>query len=562
MDIKSAYRTLLAASFVAGAFSLFIAINLTVNQLRLERSDPLNSLALEKLRNDLRMQAQNESLKTEIRELDLLARKAYFSSLTFSNAGAWLLLGSLIISLAALKSAASISRRGPRPGKYEAKDESLEFASQARESLAATLAIMAIVAGFVWLVSDRPIDFSAAPDEPARPSGDQREKLAAMMRLNWPAFRGHNGIGIAHYSNAPVSWNGKTGENVVWKKPVPRRGFSSPIVWGNRVFLTCSDETAREVLCYDGGSGELLWRREVGVVAGMPPELPEVSEDTTYAAATPATDGRFVFAIFGTGNIVCFDFEGGKQWARHLVDVDNIYGHASSLITYRDMLFVQFDDSTEGRVFALDSATGETVWLARRDLEPCWSSPIIAESGSESQLVVAGNPFLTGYDPASGEKLWEYECLGGEVASSPAFADGMVFCANEYAALTALKLADPIELAWEAFDELPDVSSPLATDERLFVASGYGVLNCYDSASGKLLWTREFDEGFYSSPILVGDLVYLMDRAGVMHIFRDAGEYDQIAACELGEAATSIPAVMDGKIYIRGVRSLFCIGEH
>jgi len=562
MDRKIAYWVATAAAFVAGAFAFFIAINLTVNQLRLKSADPLNSPALEALRGELRGEPRNESLKTEIRELDLLARKAYFSSLTFSNAGAWLLLGSLIITLSALKIAAGISKRGPRPGKYEQKDESLEFARQARESLLATLAIMAIVVLFVLLLSEKPVDFSSAEtDEPLGRSEARTAELQERMHLNWPAFRGHNGVGVAHYTNVPVAWNGKTGENVLWKKPVPRRGFSSPIVWDKKLFLTCADEEAREVLCYDAVSGEMLWRREVGVVPGMPPELPDVSEDTTYAAATAATDGRFIFAIFGTGNIVCFDFEGEKQWVRHLVDVENIYGHASSLITYRDLLFVQFDDSTEGRVFALDTASGDTVWLARRELEPCWSSPIIADAERGPQLVVAGNPFLMAYDPASGEKLWEYECLGGEVASSPAFADGMVFSANEYAALTALKLAQPIKLAWEAFGELPDVSSPLATGERLFLATGYGTLGCYDSASGELLWNLEFDEGFYSSPILVGDRVYLMDREGVMHIFRNADEYEQIATCELGEAATSIPAIMDGRIYIRGVKSLFCIGE-
>lgn len=562
MDKKTAYWTATAVAFLSGAFALFIAINLTVNQLRLKRADPLNSAVLEDLRGELREQPQNESLKTEIREFDLLARKAYFTSLSFSNAGAWLLLAGLTISLGALKIAANLSRRGPRPGKYEQKDESLEFASQARESLAAALAIMGIVVLFVFFVSEKPIGFSAPkPDEADGRAAARADNLHESMRLNWPAFRGRNGIGIAHYSNAPTAWNGATGENVLWKKPVPRRGFSSPIVWSNRVFLTCADEQARELLCYDGGTGALLWRQEVGIVPGMPPELPEVSEDTTYAAATAATDGRFIFAIFGTGNIVCFDFEGEKQWVRHLVDVENIYGHASSLITYRDLLYVQIDDDNRGRVFALDTETGDTVWLARRELEPCWSSPIIAPAGSGPQLVVSGNPLLIGYDPESGEKLWEYECLGGEVASSPAFADDVVFSANEYAVLAALKLAEPIELAWEAFDALPNVSSPLATGQRLFVSTGYGVLNCYDSATGEMLWTQEFEDGFYSSPILSGERVYLMDRAGVMHIFRDSDEYEPIAACELGEAAATIPAIMDGRIYIRGVESLFCIGE-
>lgn len=555
-----AYRTAIATGYIAGVFALFIAINLTVNHLRLKSADPLDSAALQELRSELREQPENESLKTEIRNLDLLARKAYFNSLTFTNAGAWLLLGSLAIMLIALKIAGNIAKRPPQPDKFEDKDTSLQYASQAREALLATLVIMVVVVAFTLLIAENPLGFSIKDAAKTAPDKEgQLDELHAEMHLNWPSFRGHNGIGIAHYTNAPTAWDGQTGENVLWKKPVPRRGFSSPIVWEDKVFLTCADETAREVLCYDGASGELLWQEAVGTVPGMPAELPEVEDDTTYAASTPATDGRYVFAIFGTGNVACFDFEGNRQWVRHLVDVENIYGHSSSLTTYRDMLFVQFDDDTKGRVFALDAATGETRWRDDRDLLPCWSSPIIAEAQSGPQLVVAGNPKVMGYELEAGERLWEEDCLDGEVASSPAFADNTVFTANEYANLTAIKLGDPIEVIWDASDALPDVSSPVASDEHLIVATGYGTTVCYNPESGEKYWTEEFDEGFYSSPILVGNRVYLMDRTGTMHIFKADDEYREIAQCELGEPASSIPAIMDGKIYIRGQENLYCI---
>lgn len=562
MDKSAVYRIAVAIGFISGAFALFLAVSLTVNHLRLKSADPLNSATLQELREELKTQPENTALKTEIRNLDLLARKAYFTSLTLTNSGAWLLLASLAVMLAAFKIAADISKRQPQPGAFEAKDDSLEYARQAREALVATLAIMGIVIVFVLLITEMPVSFTGQDAaQSAELKQEQIRERQAQMKLNWPAFRGPNGLGIAHYANVPTVWNGKTGENILWKKPLPRKGFSSPLVWEDKVFLTCADETAREVLCYDGESGELLWQKAVGTVPGMPPELPEVGEDTTYAAPTPATDGRFVFAIFGTGNIACFDFEGNRQWARHLVNVENIYGHASSLITHKDLLFVQFDDDKKGRVFALDTVTGQTVWLAERDLEPCWSTPIVAPAKSGPQLVVAGNPKLMAYEPESGEKLWELECLGGEVASSPAFAANTVFMANEYAALTAVELDKPIEVAWEAFDALPDVSSPLAFDNYLIVATGFGVVNCYNTDTGEKLWTKEFEDGFYSSPILAGSRIYLMDRNGIMHIFEAGAQYKEIARCSLGEPATTIPAIMDGRIYIRGLQNLYCIGE-
>lgn len=562
MKSPTIYKTALTTAFLSGAFAVFIAINMTVSNLRIDRIDPVNSVALEQLRFELRSQPDNEVLKEEIRQLDLLARKAYFSNLEFTAAGATLLLLFLAITIASLKIASKQTLRPPDPGKHEDKDESLEFARQARESLVATLIILAIVVLFALLSTTTPVDFTQGRAAiHTRAARVDYGRLQSESARQWPAFRGPNGVGIAHHTNVPLEWDGETGRNILWKSPVPRRGFSSPIVWGDLIFLTAADSEAREVICYDATSGELLWRSEVGVVPGMPHVLPEVTDYTTYAAATPATNGEFVFAIFGTGNLAAFDFDGNLRWVRHLVSVENIYGHSSSLITYENKVFVQFDDDNGGRVFAIDGRTGRTIWKAERELQTCWSSPIIAETEAGPQLIVAGHPNLKGYDIETGTELWRHDCLGGEVASSPAFSGNRVFAANEFSTVTAIELSNPIEILWEGFDDLPDVSSPLAFGEYLLVASGFGAVNMYNAADGELLWTQDFEEGFYSSPLLVGGNIYLMDKTGTTHVFEAGPEYRAVAMNPLGEVANTIPAIMDGRIFIRGDEHLYCIGQ-
>ncbi len=562
MKSAAIYKTSLATAFISGAFAVFIAINMTVSNLRVDRVDPVNSAALEQLRFELRSQSDNETLKDEIRQLDLLARKAFFSNLEFTAGGATLLLIFITITIAALKIASKQTIKPPDPGQHEDKDDSLEFARQARESLVATLIIVGIVVLFALLSTTSPIDFTQGRAAiHMRAARTDYQRLQRESALQWPAFRGPNAVGIAHYSNAPLEWDGESGLNILWKSPVPRRGFSSPIVWGNRIFLTAADSEAREVLCYDTASGDLLWRSEIGVVPGMPHVLPEVTDYTTYAASTPATNGEFVFAIFGTGNLAAFDFDGNMQWVRHLVSVENIYGHSSSLITYEDKVFVQFDDDGGGRVFAIDGRTGRTIWKAERELETCWSSPIIAAAGAGPQLVVAGHPNLKGYDIETGAELWRHDCLGGEVASSPAFSGNRVFAANEFAVLTAIELGDPIQILWEAYDELPDVSSPVAFADYIVMASGMGTVSMYNAASGELLWSKDFDEGFYSSPLLVGDNIYLMDKTGTTYVFEAGPEYREISRNPLGEVANTIPAIMDGRIFIRGNDHIYCIGR-
>ncbi len=376
---------------------------------------------------------------------------------------------------------------------------------------------------------------------------------------NWPSFRGPGGSGFSDSANTPVSWDGTSGDGVVWKTAVPKPGLNSPIIWGDRLFISGADEEGQEVYCFDRHTGELLWLRKVENIPGSSAEPPEVAEDTGHAAPTMATDGRRVFAIFSTGDIAGYDFEGSRLWAKNLGVADIHYGYASSLVLYKTRLLIQYDDMSNPRLIALDAATGENAWEISREVAASWSSPIVVNTGSRSEVIIGATPVLASYDPETGKELWSIECLLGEVGPSPAYADGMAFAVNQFGDLVAISL-ETNQVVWQTYEDLPDVSSPLATGRFLIIGTSYGVVTCFNAKTGEIFWFHEFYDGFYSSPVLAGDKVYMMDRSGVVHIFKAAEEYIPLGAPELGEPSDSTPAFMDNLIYIRGQENLYCIG--
>lgn len=543
------HRIASITAVIAGTFSLFVTFQLTADYTNMTKTDPLNLPAIEQLRIELRNQTTNDAIKTEIRNLDMITRRAYFSSLAFRNTGSLILVISIIITLIALKTVMQYTDKTPQPGKFLESDPLLHPSNEARRTILLSLFFLLFISLFFAYRSK----LAQSPDNDAQGNID--------LALTWPCFRGPGGLGVAHFTNAPLEWDGSTGKNILWKTPVPGIGFSSPIVLDGKVFITCGDNKIREVLCFDADTGTLLWRKDVGPISGTPAKLPEINEDTSFAAPTMATDGRNVFAIFATGNVVCFDQNGIRQWTHSFGLLDNPYGHASSLITWNNLLIVQIDETEKGRVTALNTETGLITWETPRKGIGCWASPIIAETSSGPQLILTGNPYVRGYAPSSGEELWQIECMGGEVAPSPAFADDVVYAASEYERLAAIKQSHSTAvIAWESEDDLPDVSSPLAAMGFVFISSSSGIVSCYEAQTGKLQWNHEFPSAFYSSPVLVGKNVFLMDKKGVTHIFAAAAVYKPLAENKLDEEATCVPAFMDGKIYIRGLKNLYCIG--
>jgi outer membrane protein assembly factor BamB len=378
---------------------------------------------------------------------------------------------------------------------------------------------------------------------------------------NFPSFRGTHGLGTAHQKNIPISWDGANGQNLRWKVKIPLKGYSSPIVWGEKVFVTGANGANQSVYCYALNTGDLLWEHKVADIARESDTSIEPTEDTGYAAPTAATDGKAVYAIFATGDLVCLDLNGNRIWGKNLGIPDNHYGHSSSLLVWENKLFIQFDTNVAGKVMALDAKSGELSWETSRTSKISWASPILAMVDGAYQLILASSPELAAYHLRTGDELWKVDCLSGEVGPSPGFYNGIVYAANEYATLIAIKPQNPPMVLWESNEYLPEVSSPVAINNFLYIATSYGVIACFDATKGELLWEYEAEQGFYASPVIADDKIFFLDMDGKMHIFSTDGSNKALSTPELGENAVSTPAFADGMILLRGYEHLYCIGN-
>jgi outer membrane protein assembly factor BamB len=588
-------------SIAAGLFSLIMSILLLMTYLQLKTQDPLASPAITTLLKKIEANPEDQALRDQIRALDLLARKAYFTSQAQLKTGGTLLLAGAAILAACLAVLYALKNKFPASLRGKKLNDLWVEQTLARKVIAASgggLILLALLTIFLSYTmandyfagetpgseeneaaktastspqSEMPAAASNSAEKKAAPEANSLEVSPQQLLeslpynhtfiANWPNFRGPGGFGIAYTAKAPREWDGTTGKNIRWKVRIPKPGFNSPVVWENLLFVSGADDKTREVFCFNADTGALLWRQPVNGIPGSPTAAPQVSPDTGFAASTMACDGERVFAIFPTGDLICFNFKGDRIWARNLGVPANHYGHASSLLTHKALLFIQYDQDQGSRLLALDTASGNPVWETERsDVLTSWSSPILVPYGQAGELILASTPFVKAYDPQSGKELWKVECLSGEVGSSPAYTGGRIFSCNQFSTLTAIKL-DSQKISWQAYEDLPDAASMLAAGKFLIVPTAYGIVTCYDTEQGKVLWQQEFEQGFYSSPVLAGGLVYLMNRAGSMYVFKAGEKVELVATSRLGEPSDCTPAFVKNRIYIRGKSNLFCVEE-
>lgn len=596
-------------AIIAGGFALLLAVLLIANFVQTKLNDPIDNKTIPALVKRLSENPEDEALKAEIRAFDLMARKAYFTSQWQIRTGSYLMFLGLIISILAVRYIlAAKSKLNEIDPANEVKGLDKLVAQKWVIYVGSGLIVVALASGFLssnslekYLVNENPVVAEEQAAEVAVPAQDQLvavpgdsaavpENIAAAenpaaagltqtsaavvsvvataalpsqaeLKANYPFFRGPFGDGVAFQKNTPTNWNGAGGKNIVWKVKVPKSGFSSPIIWGNQLFVTGADAQTRMVYCYDKNTGKLLWEAAADNIQGSPSSAPKVTADTGLAAPTMATDGRAVFAIFATGDVIALDMSGKRLWARNLGVPDNHYGHGSSLIIYKDKLLIQYDTNRAGKLLALDTKSGNTVWETPRSSKISWSSPILVNTGSRTEVILTTNPNVNGYDPETGKELWSIACLSGEVGPSAGYADGMVFAANEYAKLVGIKIGTTPEILWEADEYLPEVSSPLAINGMVYIATTYGVFACLDAKTGEKLWEQEYGDSFYSSPVYADGKVYITDMSGKTHIVKATRDYQLVGTSELGEKAVCSPVFQDGKVYLRGMNNLYCIGS-
>jgi len=388
------------------------------------------------------------------------------------------------------------------------------------------------------------------------------------LAADWSRFRGPNGSGAV--DAGPVQWAGASG--IAWKAEIPGIGHSSPIVVGDKVFLQSSSEDGakRMLVCIDG-KGKIEWTR--GIDAKHPGKG-KVHTKSSMASSTPTSDGERVFNIFwdGAGLIaVAYDLAGKELWKTPLGPFVSQHGFGGSPVAYAGKVYVNYDQDQAAEVLALNAKSGKIDWSAKRKpFRACSSSPLVRElPGGKTEIVVSSTAGLTGYDPADGKVNWNWEWkfdgMGLRTVGSPILANGTVIAVSGDGSgarsTVAVTPGEQAKLLWEKTKDTPYVPGPVTKGDYVYWVSDGGMAVCAEIKTGKILWSeRAFQKSVSASLLLIGDAVFAVAEDGKAVAFQASpGGYEQVASSNVGEAVFATPAAANGKLYVRGVKHLFCI---
>ncbi len=389
-------------------------------------------------------------------------------------------------------------------------------------------------------------------------------------RKYWPRWRGPSGQGLVEGSGYPDTWSDT--QNVLWKVEVPGNGNSSPIVWGDRIFLTTAYENGqrRSILCLRRADGKLLWE------TFAPAATPEhAAPKNGYASGTPATDGERVYAYLGNHGLMAADFNGKQVWHRGLGELNAYHGTSCSPLLYKDMVIVYQDQRSPAHAFvaAFDRRTGETRWWTGREEKVGWGSPVAIRAGDHDEIIVSSQFRVYAYHPDTGKELWR--CGGNlvEVTPTPVAGQGLLFCSSGRAGPTLAIRPGGIgdvtadRLAWSSSKGSPFIPSPLLYGDYLYMVNDMvSVATCYEARTGKLLWQGRLGEAhresFSASPVGVDGKVFFTNDQGETFVLKAGPQFELLRVNRLGARTLASPALVDRRWYFRTDRHLLCIGNN
>lgn len=387
--------------------------------------------------------------------------------------------------------------------------------------------------------------------------------LVAMGGADWLQFRGNDNTSVSTDQDLPLSWSET--ENVAWKAPLSGRGVSGPILVDGRVIVTASSgfrEDRLHVFSFDAKTGELQWERQFWAT-GRTLHHPT----SAVAAPTPASDGESIFAFFSSNDLICLDLDGNLKWLRGLTNdyptAANDVGMASSPVVAGDTVVVQVESQGESFAAGLNTATGETRWQTPRPKAANWCSPCLMHTPEGDVVLLQSLEKITAHQAANGKELWSYVAPCGGIPS-PVAGDGVVYVAS--AGLTALRPpATPNETAAVLWKELrlgPGSSSPVLGGDRLYVINRAGVLVSAAAADGQSLWQQRLSGTYWATPVLAGKYLYCVNENGVAQVV-EVGEKEGklLSTCDFGEQVFGSPAVADGALYFRAEKHLWKIAK-
>jgi outer membrane protein assembly factor BamB len=395
---------------------------------------------------------------------------------------------------------------------------------------------------------------------------------------NWPAFRGPTGQGVSSETNVPLHWSASKG--VAWKTPIPGAGWSSPIVWGDRVFVTTAtdDGAGCHVMALNGADGKVLWDVEV---FKQPTKRKE--NRNSYATPTPVTDGKRVYVFFGGGGAAALDFDGKVVWTNQEHDFYSQHGMGASPVLYKDLFIMPFDGSSSGSdkavgwqtpwdqsfVVALDVNTGKVRWKSKRGLSRiAHVTPMMIDVKGKPQLVSPAGDVIQGFNPDTGELLWTVRSEGEGVVPSVVRMGDRVVTVSGFpnriirAVQPGEAGGDSAKIVWEQKRGGPAIPSLIYVNELLFsVNESTGLVQCLDPQTGESIWQERIEGTYSASPVAAENRIYFTSDSGETTVIDAGREFKHLASNPLGEQCQASPAISQGRIFIRTQNSLFCIGS-
>jgi outer membrane protein assembly factor BamB len=429
---------------------------------------------------------------------------------------------------------------------------------------------------------------------------------ASVSGQHWPSFRGPNASGVSDGDPTPVKWNAPSGESVLWKTPIPGVAVSSPVVWGDRVFVSTavssdphatirtglygdvepSSDLSRHswrLVALDKRTGKVLWERVAHEGVPRTKRHPKSSQ----ASPTPVTDGRHVVVSFGSEGLYTYDVDGKLLWKRDLgvlnagwfYDPDYEWGVGSSPIIWKSSVIVQCDIQKNSFIAAFDVATGQPFWRTPREEIPSWSTPAIYEGNGRAELVTQAKNFTRGYDPNTGRELWRLAGNSEITIPTPIIGANLIIVTNGYRGVQPIYAIKPGAkgditlkgeqtqsefIAWSTKRGGPYIPTPLIYRDQLYVCSNNGVLSAYEVRTGQRLYQERLGGtggSFSASPVAADGKIYLASEDGDIFVVKAGPKYELLATNSMGEALIATPAISEGLIIIRGLKDVFAIGQ-
>jgi hypothetical protein len=400
--------------------------------------------------------------------------------------------------------------------------------------------------------------------------------LAALLALafpasaqDWPGWRGPHRDGTSKETGFPTRWSSDQG--VRWKVPLPGRGYSSPVVFGDRLFLTTclEDSGERRLICLDRKEGRTLWDR---LVVTAPADPKKKHRLNSFASSTPVTDGRHVWVAFQAVNdfrVFCYDVDGKLVWETTPGKFFSVHGFCSSPVLHKDTVIFNGDQDAEAWIVALDKATGAERWRADRpNRTRSYVPPVIFEAAGRPQLVLSGSKCVASYDPDTGKQIWIIDGPTEQYVANVVYAEDVFFVTGGFPKLYVSGIrpdgqgnVTQTHVLWQHQEGASYVPSPVAWGSYFFLVSDTGLATCHEAKTGKQMWKERLGSHHSASPVAAGGYLYFPDDAGATYVVKAGPAFELVAKNELKEECYASPALSRGSLFLRTVKHLYCIGN-